>query len=71
MKISEELQKWMNDRGLVWYVEETEHHGCWGKGCSHTIEELHIRKAETPNFGWSFENGCSDKMIIKTLSSRL
>jgi hypothetical protein len=71
MSVSQELKDFFRNNNLGWYLERGEHSGCWDRGCSHPVEELHVYKEPNKNIGWSFEEGCSDEMIINILLDRL
>lgn len=71
-KINDTLNAFFREKGLNGEWRTTEHDGCWGKGCSHPGKnELNVWRGDYRNISWSFEEGCSDKMIIETLTDRI
>lgn len=72
-KLDKELESFLSGRGLNYEWRETEHSGCWGKSCEgeHFVWELNIWYGDNRKFSWSFEEGCTAEMIIKTMTNRL
>ncbi len=66
-----ELKQFYKEHGLNNERRTAEHSGCWGKTCSHSINELNIWQGKVRKYSFSFEEGCSTKMIISTLTQRL
>jgi len=70
-KPSKFLKDFFQENGLNYEWRIGEHAGCWDKGCSHPVNELNIWRGNDKRFSWSFEEGCSDEMIVNNLTDRL
>jgi hypothetical protein len=70
-ELDAKLKSFLSERGLNYEWQTGEHAGCWGKGCSHLVNELNIWYGDNRKFSWTFEEGCKPDMIIETMTSRL